>query len=55
MKQTNTNMKQALKIKRRLELVRTKIRELTPAQLEQVGGGSNLEDGPPTCTPIYTI
>ncbi len=35
MKRTNVN----LKLKRRLELVRMTIRELTPAQLGQVNGG----------------
>jgi hypothetical protein len=34
-----------LKLKRRLELVRTTVRELTPAQLDQVNGG-NTEHAP---------
>jgi hypothetical protein len=47
MKSTNLKRKQELKIKRRLELVRTKIRELTPAQLRHVNGGYTEEV--PTC------
>lgn len=35
MKRTNTK----LQLKRRLELVRTTVRELTPVQLQQVQGG----------------
>jgi hypothetical protein len=38
MKRTSMKNKQ-LKLKRRLELVRTTVRELTPAQLGQVNGG----------------
>jgi len=33
--------KRDLKLKRRLELVRTTIRELTPAQLDHVNGGTD--------------
>ena len=54
-------MKQELKIKRRLELVRTRIRELTPTQLVQVGGGGGptVPDVPTCymysmCGPEYT-
>jgi hypothetical protein len=36
MKRTNTK----LELKRRLELLRTTVRELTPAQLQQVNGGN---------------
>ena len=54
MKPTNTNLKKELNIKQRLELVRTRIRELTPEQLKGAhGGGPNL-DGPPDCGPIIT-
>ena len=38
MKRTSMKNKQ-LKLKRRLELVRTTVRELTPAQLGQINGG----------------
>ena len=54
MKPTNANLKQELNIKRRLELVRTRIRELTPEQLQRANGGVVI-DGPPTCAPLYTI
>lgn len=59
MKPTTTKMKQELKIKQRLELVRARIRELTPDQLTQANGGgpefaSNVVS-PTTCTPFYTL
>jgi hypothetical protein len=38
MKRTTTK----LTLKRRLELIRTTVRELTPAQLEQVQGGGEI-------------
>ncbi len=50
MKRTNKN----LKLKRRLELVRTTVRELSPAQIEQVHGGfATIYDCPTRCCP-YT-
>ena len=53
MKKTGSNQ---LKLKRRLELVRVTVRELTPTELSQVDGG-NTEPGPsiPTfCWPGYS-
>jgi hypothetical protein len=52
MKPYNTQNRKELKLERRLALVRTTIRELSPDQLVQANGGSNLE---PTCHVIYTI
>jgi hypothetical protein len=50
MKRTSKN----LKLKRRLELVRTTVRELSPASLEQVhGGNASLYNCPTKCCP-YT-
>ncbi|HWU87525.1 MAG TPA: class I lanthipeptide [Kofleriaceae bacterium] len=51
MKRTSNKDKPELLLKRRLQLVRTTIRELTPAQLEQVNGGNG--EGPITCS-LYT-
>jgi hypothetical protein len=58
MKRTSANNKPGLKLKRKLQLVRTTIRELTPSQLEQVNGG--YEESPPnpegSCVyPYYTV
>lgn len=57
MKRTSLKAKRNIKLKRRLELVRTTIRELTPAQLEQINGG-NTEPQPmpdaPGCIRPYT-
>jgi hypothetical protein len=39
MKRNATKNKLGLKLERRLELVRTTLRELTPAELERVNGG----------------
>lgn len=58
MKPTKTNLKQELKIQRRLELVRTRIRELTPAELSEAhGGGTEIvrQDAEPICIPFFTI
>jgi hypothetical protein len=41
-----TSLKDKPELKRRLQLVRTTIRELTPAQLAQAGGGGELEYAP---------
>ncbi len=51
MKRTSKN----LKLKRPLELVRTTVRELSSAQLEQVNGGetATIYDCPTRCCP-YT-
>lgn len=51
MKRTSAKNKQ-LTLKRRLELVRTTIRELTPVELEKVNGGGE-EPIPGGCLP-YT-
>jgi hypothetical protein len=53
MKRTSMKNKQ-LKLKRRLELVRTIVRELTPAQLGQVNGGDQ-EGANATGLACYTI
>jgi len=45
MKRTNTQ----LKLKRRLELVRTTVRELTPEQLAQVNGGNTEKMASASC------
>jgi len=53
MKRTTTN----LKLKRRLELVRTTVRELNPAQLAKVNGGDGEGDayGPTNCDCRYSL
>jgi hypothetical protein len=52
MKRTVIKNKKALKLERRLALVRTTIRELRPNQLEQVNGGDT--EFITTCHLIYT-
>lgn len=55
MKRTSPKNKPELMLKRKLQLVRTTIRELTPAQLEQVnGGGPEEEEYAPGCSNPYT-
>lgn len=54
MKRTSTKNKNALKLERRLALVRTTIRELRPNQLEEVIGG-DTEETPTTCTIRYSL
>lgn len=49
MKRTSVLKKPQLKLRRRLELVRTTIRELSPAQLGRVDGGTGLCYGTFTC------
>ncbi len=49
MKRTGAMKKLELKVKRRLELVRTTIRELTPTQLGQVNGGETEDMATLTC------
>ena len=49
MKRTGAMKKLELKVKRRLELVRTTIRELTPTQLEHVNGGVEENFATLTC------
>jgi hypothetical protein len=49
MKRTGAKNKQEKQLKRRLDLVRTTIRELTPAQLQQVNGGDSLVADPSVC------
>ena len=51
MKRTNVK----LTLKRRLELVRTTVRELTPAQLARVNGGDGEAYGPTNCDCRYTL
>jgi len=41
MKRIGKKTKSGLKLKRRLDLVRTTIRDLTPMQLQQVNGGTD--------------
>ncbi len=43
MKRTNKKNQKELKLERRLALVRSTIRDLSPNQLEQVNGGSQVE------------
>jgi hypothetical protein len=50
MKRTGTKNQREQALKLRLQLVRTTIRQLTPAELEQVNGGDPL----PTCIPFIT-
>ncbi len=40
MKRTNAKDKRDLKLKQRLELVRTTVRVLTPTELEHINGGT---------------
>jgi hypothetical protein len=55
MKRNSPKTKRDLKLKRRLELVRTTIRELTPTQLGQVNGGTEtVLDAPSGCIRPYT-
>lgn len=53
MKRTNVK----LTLKRRLELVRTTVRELTPAQLARVNGGDGAGEayGPTNCDCRYSL
>jgi len=58
MKRTSMKNKQ-LELKRRLALVRTTIRELTPVQLGRVNGGADTDNGcaditTGTCCVLYT-
>lgn len=59
MKRSRSKKQPDSKLKRRLELLRTTVRDLTPAQLGQVKGGEpNLGDrdggDDPWCPPLYT-
>ena len=55
MKRNGTQNKQEQKLKRRLELVRTTIRELTPGELDRVNGGTESYSIPSLCDcPPYT-
>jgi hypothetical protein len=49
MKRTNKKNQKELKLERRLALVRTTIRDLSPNQLGQVNGGSGID-----CLPNLT-
>ena len=52
MKRSRVKQQQEFELKRRLELVRTTIRELTPAQLEDIHGGTEANAvGEPNCPP----
>ena len=57
MKKTNTS-KSSLQLKRKLQLVRTTLRELTPEQLLQINGGdrSGIPNAAaePSCIRPYT-
>lgn len=57
MKRTNPNNQKNIKLKRRLELIRTTVRDLTPEQLTQVKGGTETDGGgeDPFCPPLYTV
>jgi hypothetical protein len=48
-----TKLKLELKVKRRLELVRNHLRELTGAELEQIQGGAPTARCD-TCNNVYT-
>lgn len=52
MKRTSPKNKPELMLKRKLQLVRTTIRELIPAQLEQVHGGNEEYNFPSACSLI---
>jgi hypothetical protein len=60
MKRIGTKQNQESNLNRRLELVRTTIRELTPTQLGQINGGTEATkdetnpDPEPWCPPLYT-
>ena len=58
MKKTNTS-KSSLQLKRKLQLVRTTIRELTPEQLQEINAGNPSGVpanglGAPSCVMPYT-
>jgi hypothetical protein len=58
MKKTNVKANRELQLKRRLELVRSTVRVLTPMQLEAVRGGTEGSDtcnGEPWCPPLFSI
>jgi hypothetical protein len=44
MKRTSAKDKRERKLKLRLDLVRTTVRVLTPTELENVNGGTSLQD-----------
>lgn len=48
--------KREISLKRQLEFVRTTVRELTPAQLGHIKGGTETAgaDEEPWCPPFYT-
>jgi hypothetical protein len=59
MKRTDVRKKRELKLKQRLELVRTTVRELTPSQLDQIKGATETEpttekDPGPWCPPFLS-
>jgi hypothetical protein len=58
MKRTSKKNQREQALERRLQLVRTTIRQLTPAQLARVNGGNNGDvaepDPLPTCIPFIT-
>ena len=59
MKPSNTKKSKERQLTRRLGLVRTTIRELTPDQLKNIGGGSDSTDDHlgdwPSCHIMYTL
>ena len=58
MKKTNVKANRELQLKRRLELVRSTVRVLTPAQLEEVKGGTEVSEtcnGEPWCPPFLSL
>jgi len=56
MKQANSKNEASLKLDRRLMLVRTTIRELNPAQLQEVNGGWGANAMVfPTCSEVMTV
>jgi len=55
MKRTSKTNQKELKLERRLALVRTTIRELSPNQLEQAYGGDEEVEAPTTCHIIFTV
>lgn len=60
MKKTGVKQQQKSGLKRRLELVRSTIRELTPTQLGYINGGTETTQDPtggeeePFCPPFYS-
>ena len=55
MKRIGKETKSGLKLKRKLALVHTTIRDLTPMQLQQVNGGTDTTFVTFTCPPCSNV